>query len=60
MGFWTALTGNSSSDTRSGQQRRAEAVRAADRAGHARMDAKIRRARAVDTHPAPRAWWRSS
>ncbi|MGW4894561.1 hypothetical protein ACWEQL_20145 [Kitasatospora sp. NPDC004240] len=56
MGLWNALTGSGSSDTRFGQQRR----RAADRAGHARMDSKVRQARTVDSHPAPRAWWRSS
>ncbi|MFI9163448.1 hypothetical protein [Kitasatospora aureofaciens] len=49
------------SDTRSGQQRRAAAVRDADRAGHAAIDARSSRRRtAVETNPPARAWWRSS
>ncbi|MFJ9459170.1 hypothetical protein ACIRST_29295 [Kitasatospora sp. NPDC101447] len=45
----------------SGQQRRATAVRSADRAGHAAMDAWTSRRRpAVETNPPARAWWRSS
>ncbi|MEU4120557.1 hypothetical protein AB0F71_39465 [Kitasatospora sp. NPDC028055] len=43
----------------SGQQRRAAAVRDADRAGHAAMDAKTRRTTALEANPV-RAWWRSS
>ncbi|MER7773199.1 hypothetical protein [Kitasatospora sp. NPDC096140] len=43
----------------SGQQRRAKAVRAADRAGHAAMDSKTRRTTALEANPV-RAWWRSS
>jgi hypothetical protein len=43
----------------SGQQRRAKANRAADRAGSAAMDAKSRRRTALETNPV-RAWWRSS
>ncbi|MET9618891.1 hypothetical protein [Kitasatospora indigofera] len=44
----------------SGQQRRAKANRAADRAGHAAMDAKVRRTSALQSSPPTRAWWRSS
>jgi hypothetical protein len=48
-------------DTRSGQQRRAAAVRDADRKGHAAMEARSpRRRTAVETNPPVRAWWRSS
>ncbi|MFH9352610.1 hypothetical protein [Kitasatospora sp. NPDC017646] len=43
----------------SGQQRRAKAVRAADQAGHAAMNAKSRRTTALEANPV-RAWWRSS
>ncbi|MFD7829183.1 hypothetical protein [Kitasatospora sp. NPDC059803] len=49
-----------SQQPQSGQQRRAAAVREADRAGHAQMDAKIRRRTAIETTPPARAWWRSS
>lgn len=58
MSFLSKITG--SSDTRTGQQRRASAVRDADRAGHAAMNAKVRRRTAAESHPAPRAWWKSS
>ncbi|MFJ2868817.1 hypothetical protein [Kitasatospora sp. NPDC087314] len=51
--------GRKTADTRSGQQRRAKAVRAADRAGHAAMDSKTRRTTALEANPV-RAWWRSS
>ncbi|MFG2919638.1 hypothetical protein ACGF0D_43070 [Kitasatospora sp. NPDC048298] len=48
-------------DTRSGQQRRAAAIREADRAGHAAINSRApRRRTAVETNPPARAWWRSS
>lgn len=56
MSLWSRITGT---DTRTGQQRRADAVRQADRAGHAAMTAKVRRRTAAESNPAPRAWWRS-
>ncbi|MFD8708162.1 hypothetical protein ACFV1W_37225 [Kitasatospora sp. NPDC059648] len=53
--------GKKTADTRSGQQRRAAAVRDADRAGHAAVIARASRRRtAVETNPPARAWWRSS
>ncbi|NUP53384.1 MAG: hypothetical protein HOW97_39590 [Catenulispora sp.] len=57
MGLWSKLT---STAPATGQQRRAKAVRDADRAGHANTDAKTRRRTAVEADPPPRAWWRSS
>lgn len=46
-------------EQQSGQQRRAKAVRDADRAGHAAMDAKASRRRtAIETDPPRRSWWR--
>jgi hypothetical protein len=44
----------------SGQQRRAKAVREADRAGHAAMNAKVTRRTAIETNQPRRGWWRSS
>ncbi|MFF1790770.1 hypothetical protein ACFVX9_30435 [Kitasatospora sp. NPDC058243] len=58
MGLWSKLTGGQPAE--SGQQRRAKAVRDADRAGHAAMNAKTRRSTALDNNPPPRAWWRNS
>lgn len=55
---------SSSSDKpqQSGQQRRAKANRAADRAGQAAIG-KLRTSQSTTnwhTAPAPRSWWRSS
>ncbi|WP_153472200.1 hypothetical protein [Streptomyces kaniharaensis] len=49
-------------DERSGQQRRAEANRRADRAGRAAMDRYPSSRSTTAWHPSttPRAWWRSS
>jgi hypothetical protein len=60
MGLWSNLTGNS--DTRSGQQRRAAAVRAADRAGHAADNARAENRSTTNwaANKTGRAWWRSS
>jgi hypothetical protein len=59
MSFWTAITGNN--DTRTGQQRRAEANRKAARAGEAAMARypSSQSTTAWHKNPAPRAWWRS-
>jgi len=60
MGLWSAITGTG--DTRSGQQRRAAAVREADRAGRAAIESHRhnRSTTAWASNKTGRAWWRSS
>jgi hypothetical protein len=55
MGLWSKRT---PAEPQSGQQRRAKAVREADRAGHAAINASTRRRTAVENDPPRRSWWR--